>query len=175
MPAPHALAQPAQRCSIAQEIAEAHTSSLSRNSSGSFVPAPIPLNRIHLLNPPLPPILTAIQSCSFLFNRGVMGRAIFISYRRDDTEGEAGRLFDDLTRSFGENSVFMDVDGINPGMDFRKAIDDNVSSCGVLLAMIGPTRSTIKNNAGERRLDAADDFFRLEIPSARPRNIAPIR
>ena len=46
----------------------------------------------------------------------------------------------------------MDVDGINPGMDFRKAIDDNVSSCGVLLAMIGPTWSAIKNSDGERRL-----------------------
>jgi hypothetical protein len=103
-----------------------------------------------------------------------MGRAIFISYRRDDTEGEAGRLFDDLTRSFGENSAFMDVDGINPGMDFRTAIDDNVSSCGVLLAMIGPTWSTIKNNSGERRLDDANDFVRLEIASALARNIAVI-
>jgi len=103
-----------------------------------------------------------------------MGRAIFISYRRDDTEGEAGRLFDDLTRSFGENSVFMDVDGINPGMDFRKAIDDNVSSCGVLLAMIGPTWSTIQNSGGERRLDDANDFVRVEIASALGRNIAVI-
>jgi len=106
--------------------------------------------------------------------RGVMARAIFISYRRDDTEGEAGRLFDDLTRSFGENSVFMDVDGINPGMDFRRAIDDNVSSCGVLLAMIGPTWSTIKNAAGSRRLDDANDFVRLEIAAALGRNIAVI-
>jgi hypothetical protein len=103
-----------------------------------------------------------------------MGRAIFISYRRDDTEGEAGRLFDDLTRSFGAASVFMDVDGINPGMDFRKAIDDNVSSCGVLLAMIGPTWSTIKNSAGEPRLNDSNDFVRLEIASALSRSIAVI-
>ena len=54
-----------------------------------------------------------------------MGRAIFISYRRDDTEGEAGRLYDDLVRTFGEGSVFMDVSGIDPGTDFRKAIDEN--------------------------------------------------
>lgn len=103
-----------------------------------------------------------------------MGRAIFISYRRDDTEGEAGRLFDDLTRSFGENSVFMDVAGINPGVDFRKAIDDNVSSCGVLLAMIGPTWATIANSDGARRLDDPNDFVRLEIASALARNIAVI-
>ena len=103
-----------------------------------------------------------------------MGRAIFISYRRDDTEGEAGRLFDDLVRSFGEDSVFMDVSGINPGMDFRKAIDDNVASCGVLLAMIGPQWSAIKTSAGARRLDDPNDFVRLEIASALARNVAVI-
>lgn len=103
-----------------------------------------------------------------------MGRAIFISYRRDDSEGEAGRLFDDLVRSFGENSVFMDVSGINPGVDFRKAIDDNVASCGVLLAMIGPQWASIRSTAGERRLDDPNDFVRLEIASALARNIAVI-
>lgn len=103
-----------------------------------------------------------------------MGRAIFISYRRDDTEGEAGRLFDDLTRSLGENSVFMDVTGINPGMDFRKAIDDNVATCGALLAVIGPFWATIKDGSGTRRLDDPNDFVRLEIASALARNIAVI-
>ena len=103
-----------------------------------------------------------------------MGRAIFISYRRDDTEGEAGRLFDDLIREFGEKSVFMDVAGISPGLDFRKAIDDNVAGCGVLLAMIGPTWATITDSSGQRRLDATNDFVRLEIASALARNIAVI-
>ena len=103
-----------------------------------------------------------------------MGRAIFISYRRDDTEGEAGRLFDDLTRTFGENSVFMDVAGINPGIDFRKAIDDNVAGCGVLLAMIGPTWATISTSAGTRRLEDPNDFVRLEIASALSREVAVI-
>lgn len=103
-----------------------------------------------------------------------MGRAIFISYRRDDSEGEAGRLFDDLVRSFDENSVFMDVSGINPGADFRKAIDDNVAGCGVLLAVIGPGWSSIKSSTGGRRLDDPNDFVRLEIASALARNIAVI-
>jgi hypothetical protein len=101
-------------------------------------------------------------------------RAIFISYRRDDTEGEAGRLFDDLVRTFGEGSVFMDVAGINPGIDFRKAIDDNVATCGVLLAMIGPGWTTFTNSSGQRRLDDVNDFVRLEVASALARNIAVI-
>ncbi|MGA2808917.1 MAG: toll/interleukin-1 receptor domain-containing protein [Terracidiphilus sp.] len=103
-----------------------------------------------------------------------MGRAIFISYRRDDTAGEAGRLFDDLVRTFGDASVFMDVAGINPGIDFRKAIDDNVSTCGVLLAMIGPNWATIAGSSGERRLDDPNDFVRLEVAAALARNIAVI-
>lgn len=103
-----------------------------------------------------------------------MARAIFISYRRDDTEGEAGRLFDDLSRFFGESTVFMDVAGINPGADFRKAIDDNIASCGVLLAVIGPHWATIADSAGVRRLDNPDDFVRLEVASALAREIAVI-
>jgi TIR domain len=103
-----------------------------------------------------------------------MGRAIFISYRRDDTEGEAGRLFDDLVRAFGDDSVFMDVAGINPGIDFRKAIDDNVATCGVLLAMIGPRWTTVTNSSGKARLEDDNDFVRLEIASALARNVAVI-
>ncbi len=103
-----------------------------------------------------------------------MGHAIFISYRRDDSEGEAGRLFDDLTRAFGDDCVFMDVAGISPGMDFRQAIEGNVSSCGVLLAIIGPSWVTISNAQGHRRLDDPNDFVALEIASALKRNVPVI-
>ena len=68
-------------------------------------------------------------------------RAIFISYRREDAEGQAGRLFDDLAKQFGEHSVFMDVAGIEPGRDFRRAIDQQVASGGVLLQAAASTRS----------------------------------
>jgi hypothetical protein len=104
----------------------------------------------------------------------IQGRAIFISYRRDDSEGEAGRLFDDLVRAYGDDTVFMDVAGIQPGLDFRKAIDANVSSCGVLLAMIGSSWATVTDSAGNRRLDNPNDFVRLEIASALARSIAVI-
>ncbi|MFC5861274.1 toll/interleukin-1 receptor domain-containing protein [Acidicapsa dinghuensis] len=102
------------------------------------------------------------------------GRAIFISYRRDDTEGEAGRLFDDLVRAYGDTNVFMDVSGIEPGVDFRQAIDKNVSGCGVLLAVIGPTWATITGHDGTRRLDNPEDYVRLEISTALKRGIPVI-
>ena len=98
-------------------------------------------------------------------------RAIFISYRRDDAEGQAGRLFDDLTEQFGSDTVFMDVAAIEPGRDFRRAIDDQVSSCGVMLAIIGRSWLTAKSESGSRRLDDPADFVRLETASALKRNI----
>src|SRR5438270_354116 len=54
---------------------------------------------------------------------------IFISYRRDDTAGHAGRLEDGLKERFPPEQVFMDVDGIEPGMDFVAALEDKVASC----------------------------------------------
>jgi hypothetical protein len=101
-------------------------------------------------------------------------RAIFISYRREDAEGQAGRLFDDLARHFGEDSVFMDVAGIEAGRDFRRVIDEHVASCGVLLAMIGKSWVDAKDESGQRRLDDAKDFVRLETSSALKRDIPVI-
>jgi TIR domain len=101
-------------------------------------------------------------------------RAIFISYRRHDSEGEAGRLFDDLVEQFDEKSVFMDVAAVTVGRDFRKAIDESVASCGVLLAVIGPGWLDANNEKGERRLDDPADFVRLETASALGRDIPVI-
>jgi TIR domain len=101
-------------------------------------------------------------------------RAIFISYRRDDTEGYAGRLFQDLSEAFGAGTVFMDVTAIEPGIDFRKAIERHTASCGVLLALIGPTWLSATGPDGRRRLDNPDDFVRLETASALRRDIPVI-
>ena len=98
-------------------------------------------------------------------------RAIFISYRRDDAEGQAGRLFDDLTQHFGDDAVFMDVAAIEAGRDFRRAIDEQVASCGVLLAIIGTRWLTATDESGARRLDDPLDFVRLETASALKRDI----
>jgi hypothetical protein len=101
-------------------------------------------------------------------------RAIFISYRREDAEGQAGRLFDDLVTNFGNGSVFMDVAGIEPGRDFREAIDEQVATCGVLLALIGTNWLEAHDKSGRRRLDDPMDFVRLETAAALKRDIPVI-
>jgi len=77
--------------------------------------------------------------------------AIFISYRRDDSEGQSGRLRDVLVRRFREGSVFMDVADIGAGRDFREVNERNVASCSVFLAVIGPSWLDAKDAAGLRR------------------------
>ena len=101
-------------------------------------------------------------------------RAIFVSYRRNDSEGEAGRLYDDLVEMFGDRSVFMDVAGISVGRDFRKAIDEHIATCGALLAIIGPTWVDLKDESGRRRLDDSGDFVRMETASALKRDVPVI-
>lgn len=91
---------------------------------------------------------------------------IFISYRRQDTSGYAGRLYERLAKHFGKQRVFMDIDTLQPGLDFGQALDQAVSSCEVLIALIGPNWLTAVDAEGQRRLDNPDDFVRMEIAAA---------
>ncbi len=90
---------------------------------------------------------------------------IFLSYRRDDSAGFAGRLADALELEFGAGSVFRDVDDIRPGEDFIHAIESHIQQVGAVLVMIGP--HWLANGADQqRRLDEPGDFVRLEIEAA---------
>lgn len=103
-----------------------------------------------------------------------MSGRIFISYRRSDSEAYAGRLSDHLTNHFGQDNVFMDISGIELGVDFVEKIEEAVSSCDVLLAVIGPTWTTVTDVDGNLRLSNPNDFVRLEVLTALNRNIRVI-
>ncbi len=103
-----------------------------------------------------------------------MSGRIFISYRRQDSAGYAGRLFDRLSNRFGQANIFMDIDTIELGVDFVQKIQEAVSSCDVLLAVIGPAWLTIANANGQPRLNDPNDFVRLEVQTALQRNIRVI-
>ena len=91
---------------------------------------------------------------------------IFVCYRRADSRGDAGRLADSLEERFSECQVFRDVESLVPGDDYTHAIKSTIAGCAVLLAVIGPRWLTLRGDDGARRLDAPDDFIRLEIASA---------
>lgn len=96
---------------------------------------------------------------------------IFISYRRKETAGQAGRLYDRLSDRFGADRVFMDVDSIAMGVDFTQAVIEAVSRCDILLALIGREWSATADETGRRRIDDPDDWVRTEIEAALQRDI----
>ena len=91
---------------------------------------------------------------------------IFLNYRREDSSGHAGRLYDDLAERYDESGVFIDIDKIEPGLDFVEAIDRALEGCDVVLALIGKQWLTITDGRGERRIDNPDDYVRLELEAA---------
>jgi TIR domain-containing protein len=96
--------------------------------------------------------------------------SIFVSYRRTDAPGHAGRLYDGLVDRFGEAKVFKDLDSMEPGADFVEVIEETVARCDALIAVIG--RGWLRAElGGRRRLDDPDDWVRLEIANALKRRI----
>jgi tetratricopeptide (TPR) repeat protein len=96
---------------------------------------------------------------------------IFISYRRDDSSGYVGHLREKLGQHFGDQEIFRDIDTIEPGQDFSEAIEQAISSCEVLLAVIGKQWLTLTDVTGQRRIDDPEDFVRIEIATALRQNI----
>ncbi len=108
--------------------------------------------------------------CHAVTGRSQLG-SIFLSYRRSDAGGWAGRLVDSLHRALPRADIFMDVDKIPPGVPFAEYIAREVGNCQALLVLIGPHWSTPESL---RRLAEDDDFVRLEIAAAMKRDIRVI-
>lgn len=89
--------------------------------------------------------------------------ATFISYRRDDAAGYAGRLRESLERRLGPDGIFRDVDALKPGQDFVDAIDARLAACQVMLVVIGREWLDARLPDGLRRLDDPMDFVRIEV------------
>jgi tetratricopeptide (TPR) repeat protein len=98
---------------------------------------------------------------------------VFLNYRREDSEGYVGRLYDHLTQRF-PGRIFRDVTELRPGEDFVDALEREGLSCQVLLAVIGRHWFTIADASGQRRLDDPNDILRQEIVHALRRNILVI-
>lgn len=100
---------------------------------------------------------------------------IFISYRRDDTGGYAGRLEDALEGALGRDAVFRDVQDIAPGDDFVAAIRQRLKGADTVLVLIGP-RWAGRLADGRRRIDDAGDFVRMEAVAAlgAPLRVIPV-
>ena len=91
---------------------------------------------------------------------------VFISYRRKDSAPFVGRIYERLARELGEKNIFYDIEDIPKGKNFKDILRQNVASCDVLLAMIGPQWSSITDANGNKRLFNEDDYVRYEVDTA---------
>jgi len=96
---------------------------------------------------------------------------IFLSYRRDDSQGFAGRIYDRLADRFGPEAVFRDINDIEPGRPWAEAIDEALGSCDVFVLLIGREWLNATDDDGHRRLDDPEDRHRREIEVAVNRGI----
>ena len=95
---------------------------------------------------------------------------VFISYRRSDNQYAAKVIYDRLVERFGKESVYIDIDDIPAGVDFRHHIRQAVGECDVLVAVVGDSWQEL-DERGEPRLNNPADFVRIEIAAALTRDI----
>jgi hypothetical protein len=99
---------------------------------------------------------------------------VFISYRREDSGGFAGRIYDRLISRLGRDGVFFDVDNIPPGLDFVDVLSERVGKCDALVAIIGRAWNPVSGKDRRPRIDDPNDFVRVEIETALARGVRVI-
>jgi hypothetical protein len=95
---------------------------------------------------------------------------VFICYRREDWTS-AGRIYDYMARQFGPENVFRDFDTLGLGEDWPTAIDQRLTSCNAVIALVSKLWSS---RAGLQLFQQPDDYVRYELALAVTRNIPVI-
>ncbi len=91
---------------------------------------------------------------------------IFVSYRREDSADATGRIFDRLQGRFGREGLFLDVDSVPFGVDFRERLDEAIRASAVLLVVIGDRWMSTTGQTGACRIHEEGDYVRAEIEAA---------
>jgi hypothetical protein len=96
---------------------------------------------------------------------------IVLSYRRADSSGVAGRLFDRIRDRFGAPNVFMDIDSIPFGTNFRTHIQNTLTGCKIVVALMGKDWIGKRLFPFQARIFDANDPIRLEMHTALKMNV----
>ena len=91
---------------------------------------------------------------------------IFVSYRRSDSSAIVGRIIDRLETRFEKEHIFRDLNSIRYGQDFGEVIKEALAGCKVCLVIVGDDWIDARDDAGNRRIDNANDWVRVEVSNA---------
>lgn len=90
---------------------------------------------------------------------------LFISYRRDDSQGFAAHQAQAQGLALGEQRVFSDVE-IAPGHDFSEVPNRAIAASDALLVVIGRHSAAASSQGYASRLFEPTDWVRTEIEAA---------
>jgi hypothetical protein len=91
---------------------------------------------------------------------------IAISYRRADSRAIVGRIFDRLAEHFGEKEIFIDIDNIPYGIDFRDHVEGILRQVQILIVVVGVQWLGPSKSGGAPRIFDEADPVRIELQTA---------
>jgi hypothetical protein len=102
--------------------------------------------------------------------------AVFIAYRRSDSSGYTGRIYDAAVRDLGRHQVFRDIGSTKPGRSFVEQVTAALQRTRLMIVVIGPGWLDAVASRGERRIADPEDLHRVEIRTALERRgrIVPV-
>ena len=86
-----------------------------------------------------------------------MSGGVFISYRREDASGLAGRIADRLRNRLGQKNVLFDRDDVPAAREWREVLAGRVGVCSALVVVVGKRWNPTSETPSERRLDDPGD------------------
>ncbi len=90
---------------------------------------------------------------------------VLVSYRRDDSQGYASRLTDDLREILGADRVFRDVE-IPPDSDFTDVLHRAIAASDALVVVVGRHWAALSDDGHATRLFDPTDWIRTQIEAA---------
>lgn len=93
---------------------------------------------------------------------------VFLSYRRRDSQDITRRIHDELTKAYGEDTIFLDEKSIPKSEDIREYLRDVLSQCAVVLPVIASEwlNSILSAGPNSGSWLKPNDWVRLEIEEA---------
>lgn len=90
---------------------------------------------------------------------------IILSYRRTDSAWPTRTIYDRLTAHFGQGAVYMDIDSIPLGVDFRRHVNEALNQADIFIEVIGPQWMGHREG-GRSRINDVNDPVRIEVETA---------
>jgi hypothetical protein len=100
-----------------------------------------------------------------------MAGKVFINDRRAESLKDARHLASLLDRGTLKGRIFIDLKGLDGAEDWLTELERQVAASDIVVSLICPDWTEIRDTTGKRRIDDDNDFVRFELAEAFRRRI----